>query len=431
MPKIKLVKKKSVKKKSDKKKFDEQIKKKFDKNQYNLIFNEDYLKQDNLKYNSKNDDNIDIIKDKIYKDLNITNDIYSIFFTSGEIESNTIVICAIINAYKNLRKVIPHVALSSVESHSINKYLLSLKDSGQITLTIIKPNVYGCILSEHIVKAINENTCCVIVSYINREMGSVNNINIIGDILHKQTPPIPLHCDCSYMYGRHKLDLTKDNIDSAVISFDKIHGNYGIGAIVIKNDLLNGYKLKDQSITLDDKRKVNIPLLTMGYKMIENNLKDRKTKNEKMLNIKKYFVNQLASKFDMISYLDYINSDSAPLTETKQSKCKVIILGPPIDNSQYYTYCILSVIFICNADYNKEVDDIEENSNTFATSIKDKLVKKKILVDMPDLKSNAEILYKELNMESKLKEGILRFFISDDITQAYIDTLIAALTTSV
>ena len=177
-----------------------------------IVFDEDFIQPPDIKIDkSINGLTVMSIKDKLYVDLNITSDLYSMFFTSGEIESNTIVLCSIINAYKLAKPANkPHIIISAIEAHSINKYILSLKMSGVIDITIIKPNIYGCILSEHIERSITTNTCCAIISYINREMGSVNNISTISSILHAKK--IPLHCDCSYMFGRHKLDLTRDNI---------------------------------------------------------------------------------------------------------------------------------------------------------------------------------------------------------------------------
>jgi selenocysteine lyase/cysteine desulfurase len=374
-----------------------------------IVFDEDFIQQPVIKidktYNSLN---LAVIKDKLYADLNIKSESYSLFFTSGEIESNTIVLCAIINAYKLAKPGIkPHIILSAVEPASINKYILSLKSSGTIDITILKPNIYGCILSEHIDKAITPNTCCAIISYINREMGSVNNIGAISTILHNKK--IPLHCDCSYMFGRHKLDLERDNIDSAVLSYDKLQGIFGIGVIVIKNDLLNGYNLKEQSVTLDNKKPVNISLLKMVHKMLLESLKDRAAKNKKLLQLRKYFIESLNKKYEFITYADYINSDAPPLEDALSKKIKIITLGPPINNEAYYTFSIVSIIFVCD---------------TPAKDIKEKLEKKNILISIPEIGNSSEILYKEMNMEANLKNNIVRFFIHDSITSAEIDILI-------
>ena len=184
---------------------------------------------------------IDESKNYILKMCDAPLDKYSLFFTSGEIESNNIILCCAVNAYKKIRKIKPHVVVSTVEHNSVITYAKSLLDSGQIELSIIKPNSYGCILSDTVANALKDNTCFVSITYINRELGSVNNIEKITAILHEKK--IPLHCDCTYLFGKHKLDLKKTNIDTATIAFDKINGPVGVGALIISNDLYNGYKL--------------------------------------------------------------------------------------------------------------------------------------------------------------------------------------------
>ena len=69
-------------------------------------------------------------------------DKYKVYFTSGEVESNMIILYSSINAYKKIRKIKPHLIISSTEHPSIIVTANSLLDSDQIELTIIKPNSY-------------------------------------------------------------------------------------------------------------------------------------------------------------------------------------------------------------------------------------------------------------------------------------------------
>ena len=149
----------------------------------------------------------------------------------------------------------------------------------------------------------------------------------------------------------------------------------------------------------------------MGYKLLSESLKDRANKNKKQLHMRKYFIESLNKTYEFISYADYINSDAPPLEDT-HNKIKIITLGPPVNNESYYTFSILSIIFLCDIS---------------AKEIKDKLEKKNILINIPDIGNSSEILYKEMNMETKLKNNIVRFFIHDGISQANIDTLIKEL----
>lgn len=391
------------------------------------------IKKNNIRSNIINLDNVNIsslceLAEKIYK-KNISSSIkpqeknkiiddakkyilklcngsdeYSIFFTSGEEESNRIFLCSAVNAYKKIRKIKPHVVISSVEGASILKYAISLRDSDQLDLTFIRPNIYGCILSEHVKQSLKPNTCCVLITYIDQELGSVNNIEKISSILHENK--IPLHSDCSYLFGKHKLDLSKSNLDSATISFNKINGPLGIGAIIIKKDLINGYKLYEHSMTFDNKNVENIPAIISSIESVKFSLLNRKIKNTKLLNFRNDIINRLGDNNEVILYSDYINSDESPL----DSKNKIIILGPPISNESYYTPCILSIL-------------IKSNSKITAKDIQKELEKKDIIIGIPDI--DAIKIYDEIKMNKEDQSCIIRISLSDDITQQNINTFIS------
>jgi cysteine sulfinate desulfinase/cysteine desulfurase-like protein len=346
-------------------------------------------------------------KDYILKTCNAVD--YSVFFTNGEEDSNIIFLCSAINAYKKIRKIKPHVIISSVEHESIATYINSLKDSDQIEVTFIKPNIYGCVLSEYISKIIKPNTCCVSITHINHELGSVNNIEKISKFLHDKK--IPLHSDCTYLFGKHKLDLEKINTDAITISFDKINGPLGIGAIIIRNNLLNGYKLSEHSLTLENKQIPNIPLIMAAIESVKLCLSNRSNKNKKLLKTRNNIINKLSKKYQMISYTDYLNLDSPPL-ENNKSKNKLIILGPPINNESYYTPSILSVILL----------NIKNKSNTI---IKKELEKKNIILGIPDPKYS--YVFDEIKIPKDIQQYILRISISDNLTHTNIDKFVSAL----
>lgn len=429
--------KKSIKKSAKKisKKSKKNVSKKYEKKTYTKnSIKKPIIKKNNIRSNIINLDNVNIsslceLAEKIYK-KNINSDIkpqeknkiidnakkyilklcngsdkYSIFFTSGEVDSNRIFLCSAVNAYKKIRKIKPHVVISSVESASILKYAISLRDSDQLDLTFIRPNIYGCILSEHIKQSLKPNTCCVLITYIDQELGSVNNIEKISSILHENK--IPLHSDCSYLFGKHKLDLSKSNLDSAAISFNKINGPLGIGAIIIKKDLIDGYKLYEHSTTLDNKQVENIPAIISSIESVKCSLLDRKAKNTKLLNFRNDIINKLGNDNELILYSDYINSDESPLNSAKN---KIIILGPPISNESYYTPCILSIL-------------IKSNSKITAKDIQKELEKKDIIIGIPDI--DAIKIYDDIKMNKEDQSRIIRISLSDNITQQDINTFMS------
>jgi cysteine desulfurase len=353
---------------------------------------------------------IDESKNYILKMCDAPVDKYSMFFTSGEVESNTIILCCAVNAYKKIRNVKPHVVVSTVEHNSVITYAKSLLDSGQIELSIIKPNSYGCILSSTVASALKPNTCFVSITYINRELGSVNNIEKISAILHEKK--IPLHCDCTYLFGKHKLDLKRANIDTATIAFDKINGPVGVGALIISNDLYNGYRLYEHSTTLGDNQTHNIPAVVSAVEAFRISLTNRKKKNKKLLKFRNEIINKLSDKFQTMTFANFMKSDAPPLEESKKSKNKLVILGPPTSNESYYTPSILSLVLI--SEKKKSGIDIKKD-----------LEKRGIIIGVPEIEKN--FMYTEMGMPEESLKYIIRISLSDDINQLDINKFVAAL----
>lgn len=339
-----------------------------------------------------------------------TSEDYSVYFTSGEIESNRIMLCCAVHAYKKIRQVIPHVVISSVEHGSILTYAKSLYDSGQIELSIIKPNTYGCILSNSVFEAVKSNTCLVLITYINHELGSVNNIEKISSILHEKY--IPLHSNCTCIFGKHTLDLGKVHIDSVTISFDKLNGPVGVGALIVNNKFFDGYKLDEHSTTLENKREYDIASISASIESTKFSLIGRKNKNKKILKFRNEIIDQLGEKCQTMTFANFMKSDAPPLEETSKSKNKLVILGPPTNNESYYTPSILSLVIISAKKKTGEVLQAE-------------LEKKGIVIGLPDLSKNN--MYNEIGMPEEAQKYIIRISLPDDLTQQKITKFLTTL----
>ena len=361
-------------------------------------------------------------KDYLLSVCNTDDKRYTVYFTSGQIESNRIMICCAINAYRKIRKAMPHVVISSSEHNSILTYAQSLYDSGQIDLSIIKPNSYGCILSDTVADSIKSTTCLVLITYINHELGSVNNIEKISNILHEKR--IPLHSDCTHLFGRHKLDLQKTKIDSVAISFDKINGPVGVGALIINNNFFSGYKLNEHSTTLNNKRQYNIPSILSSIEATKASLSNRKSKNKKLSKFRNYIIETLGNRCQIMTFANFMRSDAPPLDETAKSKNKLVILGPPVDNISYYTPSILSLVIITG-------------KHRTGTEIQKTLRDKGIMIGLPNLnecdneakdKEKCVLnMYDEIGMPKDAQKFIIRISLSDDLTQNKITKLNDAL----
>jgi cysteine sulfinate desulfinase/cysteine desulfurase-like protein len=354
--------------------------------------------KDHMKPSPNNEKVIKECKEHILKVCNGIK--YSVYFTSGETESNVIILCCAINAYKKLRKTKPHIIISAIEHDSIIKYAKSMEDSDQVELTIIQPNIYGCILSDGIAKHIRPNTCIVSIMYVNHELGAVNNITKIGEYLHSKH--IPLHSDCTHLFGKHTLDVTKSNIDAATIAFDAIHGSIGSGALIINDDFFTGYKLSEHSTTLVSKTK-NIPAVASALAAVKCSLTNRKKKNEKILKHRKDLIEKLGKFCQIINYANFLKSDDPPLAN--EEKTKIILLGPPLDDESYYVPGILSMSVLSNKKVN----------------IQKELEKKNIKIRSGY--GDNEHVYDAITAPKEVKDSVIHINITDTTSPANIDKL--------
>lgn len=74
----------------------------------------------------------------------------------------------------------------------------------------------------------------VSLMYANNEIGTINNVERIGDICKRHK--VFYHCDAVQALGKVSIDVKKLNVDALVISSHKVYGPKGCAALYLKND---------------------------------------------------------------------------------------------------------------------------------------------------------------------------------------------------
>ncbi|MCK9607567.1 MAG: aminotransferase class V-fold PLP-dependent enzyme [Methylomonas sp.] len=175
----------------------------------------------------------------------IAPNLYKVIFTSCGSESNCFIIRCTIEAFTLRTHVIPHVIVSAIEHKSIIALVEQLERCGYCTVSRILPKMSGHILAEDVAREIRPNTCLVSIQHANNETGAINDIAAIAAVSHKMR--VPFHSDIVQSYGKIPINLVKSGIDTVSISFHKVHGAPGLGALVIKEQFLCGYHLEPLS----------------------------------------------------------------------------------------------------------------------------------------------------------------------------------------
>lgn len=153
-----------------------------------------------------------------------------IYFTSGGTESNNLAIKGTAMVHKNKGR---HLILSSVEHPSVREAMEQLKKLG-FNITYLPADQYGRIKVEDVKASIQEDTILVSVMYVNNEVGTIQPIREIGQLL-KQKPNILFHVDAVQAIGKVPLKLVECGVDLCSFSAHKFHGLKGTGALYIRD----------------------------------------------------------------------------------------------------------------------------------------------------------------------------------------------------
>lgn len=165
----------------------------------------------------------------------------TIYFTSGGTEGDNWAIKGTALEKKAFGR---HLITTSIEHPAVTKTMEQLKKIGyEVTYLPVDKN--GVVSVEALKRAIRPDTILVSIMAVNNEVGSIQPIQEISELL-EEYPTIHFHVDAVQAIGKIPLNIgTTSRIDLATFSAHKFHGLKGTGFLYIKKgkkiaSLLNG-----------------------------------------------------------------------------------------------------------------------------------------------------------------------------------------------
>ncbi|MBQ8891248.1 MAG: cysteine desulfurase [Bacilli bacterium] len=153
-----------------------------------------------------------------------------VIFTSGASEANNLALIGSVLQYKNRGK---HILTTKLEHSSVLDTVLYLKEFGyEVEYINVLEN--GKLDLDDLVSKIRSDTVLVSISHVNSELGIIQDVNIIGEIL-KKYPKIIFHVDGTQAVGKIKVNL--EDIDLYSFSGHKIYGLKGVGCLIKKKNI--------------------------------------------------------------------------------------------------------------------------------------------------------------------------------------------------
>jgi cysteine desulfurase len=172
-------------------------------------------------------------REKICDFIN-SDDTKSIIFCDSATESNNIAIRGTALRNENDGK---EIISSSIEHISVINPMKDLQKNGW-TYNKIPVDKYGFIKLDELEKTISDKTIVTSVMLANNEIGTIQPIKEISEIVHDKGKY--LHVDASAAVGYMTIDVQKLDIDLLSFSSNDIYGPRGSGILYIKP----GVKLK-------------------------------------------------------------------------------------------------------------------------------------------------------------------------------------------
>ena len=237
---------------------------------------------------------LDKSKESVLRLLNLND--HQVIYLSGASEANNLAIKGACLKYKNRGH---HIITSAYEHPSVLETFRQLEKEFGFEVTYLLPNENGIITVDSVKSALRNDTIFVSIMAVNNEIGSINPIEEIADLLSGY-PKVIFHTDACQAVGKMKSIINFNKVDLITLSGHKIHGLVGFGALIKRKkiDLLPLVSGGGQEYNL--RSGTNDLAGALAFKTaLEIAIKEQKNRYEHVESLSKVILEYLANRKDL------------------------------------------------------------------------------------------------------------------------------------
>jgi cysteine desulfurase len=212
----------------------------------------------------------------------------NIIFTSGGTEADNL---AIIGYAENNRSKGQHIISTQIEHHAVLHSCEELEKRG-FEVTYLPVDDRGLVSMQKLEQELRDDTILVSIMYGNNEVGAIQPIREIGELLSGHQAVF--HTDAVQAYGIEKMNVDELKVDLLSVSAHKINGPKGIGFLYIRD----GIKLARQLFGGEQERKrragtENVAAIAGFRKAVELSVKELEGKRSTYNEFRNVFISKL------------------------------------------------------------------------------------------------------------------------------------------
>lgn len=151
-----------------------------------------------------------------------------IIMTSGGTEADNTAVFGVAQARAHEGK---HIITTQIEHHAVLHACEQLEKQG-FDVTYLPVNQHGVVSVEDVTAALRDDTILVTIMYGNNEVGAIQPIQEIGELLNGHTATF--HTDAVQAYGLVPLNVDDLAVDLLSVSAHKLNGPKGIGFLYMR-----------------------------------------------------------------------------------------------------------------------------------------------------------------------------------------------------